>query len=66
MSSETCHTVFSFLLCFVKNTATQIYFGSFDLLSCLKADMEEVPSDTAVRNYNSSKDKRNCYSPFTS
>lgn len=49
-----------------ENPVTESIFGTFDLLSCLKVYVKELPSDAALRKHNSSKDKRNCYNPFTS
>lgn len=50
----------------MKNTATESRLGTFYLPSCSKTFMKEIPSDAALRNYNSSKDKRNYNSPYTS
>lgn len=65
---EACYTVFGFLLYLtrMKNTATESRLGTFYLLSCSKTFMKEIPSDAALRNYNSSKDKRNYNRPYTS
>lgn len=49
-----------------ENPVTESRFGKFDLLSCLKVYVKDLPSDAALRNHNSSEDKRNCNNPFTS